>query len=876
MSETDYSSFNEIGLTRQKCLNCGKHFWASTKRKNCGDSDCDRYTFLGAGMVPQPYSVSRMRSKFIDFFKETHGFVKPYPVVPRWREDVLLVNASIYNFQPHVTMGYAKPPENPLVMSQPSIRMMDVDNVGVTGRHLTGFEMMCHDSFNYPDKEVYWKNETISYCNSLLTKSLGIDQANITYTEKPWSGGGNAGNALEVFVGGVEIATLVFMDLRKDRNGTTQIDGDYYSPMELKIVDTGYGLERMTWLSKSKGTIYEAVYPELVSHLIDKAEVRELPEEYLMQYLDLAIHSNPYNEREVISQTTGLLSKKFPHFKEREFLESLTKMRSVWSLADHSRSLLFMLSSYVIPSNVKVGYLARMLIRRSLRHFQNLGIKEDLGELLELQYASYKDIIGSFDFDFSNILLERERSKYEEVLKSGTALVHRIVDKKGKLSQDDFRQLYESHGIPYETISQIVKEKTGETPEYRPIPVKETIEQVEVKDVPSIEKYDTRALYYDDTSIREFTAIVIQSGKDFVVLNQTAFYPEGGGQPYDTGFLYYGSRKFSVRAVQKINGTIVHWVDGKIPEKVRVRGEIDNDRRDRLMVSHSSTHLLLAATRKVLGPHIWQSGVQKGTDYSRLDVTHYEKISDEDIRKIEKLCLELIKAGKKISVRMIEWNLALKKYGFGLFQGGVPLSSKLRVVEIEDTDAEGCGGTHLKSTSEIGMIKIVKVESIQEGIQRIIFASGIGALEYTQKLHDFYSSTIPALASGIDTASQKFAKVFESYLENRKRYGKTLDELADLLILTAERKLENGIEYFTGKAEISEDLIPLLVPRVKKIGSPLMVISKKSGSRILTLISDREDARKLLFDIMGKNKVVSGNSRIASLNLGSADEKLIS
>ncbi|EQD50705.1 protein containing Alanyl-tRNA synthetase, class IIc, partial [mine drainage metagenome] len=127
--------------------------------------------------------------------------------------------------------------------------MNDIDQVGVTGRHLTSFEMLCHDSFNREGKEIYWKEDTVRYCNSFLTGPLGINQNLITYKEKPWSGGGNAGNALEVFVLGLEVATLVFMDMSENENGEFEVDGKKYSPMGQRIVDTGYGLERLVWLS---------------------------------------------------------------------------------------------------------------------------------------------------------------------------------------------------------------------------------------------------------------------------------------------------------------------------------------------------------------------------------------------------------------------------------------------------------------------------------------------------------------------------------------------------------------------------------------------------------------------------------------------------
>ena len=156
----------------------------------------------------------------------------------------------------------------------------------------------------------------------------------------------------------------------------------------------------------------------------------------------------------------------------------------------------------------------------------------------------------------------------------------------------------------------------------------------------------------------------------------------------------------------------------------RVKGYIDYTRRKQLMIHHSATHLLLGIMRKYFGEHVWQSGVKKDINESRIDITHYRKITLEDIRHIEDMCMEAIEQDRKITVSNVSWNPAIEKYGFRLFEGGVPVSSKIRIVTIDGIDSEGCGGTHLDSTAPIGFIKIMKVETLQEGIQRITFSAG--------------------------------------------------------------------------------------------------------------------------------------------------------
>ncbi len=172
-----------------------------------------------------------------------------------------------------MTSGLVPPPANPLVISQPCIRLTDVAAVGRSGRHLSTFEMMAHHAFNRPkeDDTVYWIDQCVRYCDEMLVGEFGISPAELTYVENPWSGGGNAGPALEVIVGGLELATLVFMNLEEHEEGRIEIKGLRYREMDLQIIDTGYGLERFCWAAAGTSTIYDAIYPESVNWLKDLA-----------------------------------------------------------------------------------------------------------------------------------------------------------------------------------------------------------------------------------------------------------------------------------------------------------------------------------------------------------------------------------------------------------------------------------------------------------------------------------------------------------------------------------------------------------------------------------------------------------------------------
>ena len=276
MMEKEYleiSYLSDNGFVRRKCKICGKHFWSIKETDVCGDPPCVSYSFIGNPVFKKSMKLDEMREYYLSFFeKRNHARIERYPVVARWRDDIYLTIASIADFQPFVTSGVAPPPANPLTISQPCIRMDDLDSVGRTGRHLTLFEMMAHHAFNNPQKEIYWKNETVEYCTDLLVE-LGVKKEDIIYKEEPWAGGGNAGPCLEALVGGLELATLVFMNLEVHPEGDIEIKGERYRKMDNYIVDTGYGLERFVWASQGTPTVYDAIFPEVIDEIIGNSNV---------------------------------------------------------------------------------------------------------------------------------------------------------------------------------------------------------------------------------------------------------------------------------------------------------------------------------------------------------------------------------------------------------------------------------------------------------------------------------------------------------------------------------------------------------------------------------------------------------------------------
>lgn len=880
-SELDLLFFHENGFRRGKCEKCGSYFWTiSTERKTCGDPACDSYTFIGLKSTGKAYDMNSMRQLFLDFFRDTHGVVEPYPVVPRWRNDVLLVNASIYDFQPHVTSGRVRPPFNPLVMSQPSIRMVDIDIVGNTGRHLTCFEMLCHDAFNTLQQEIYWKDGTVKYCFEFLSGPLAISPGLITFKEKPWSGGGNAGNALEVFIRGVEVATLVFMDMKEDPQGVFEIDGRNYSKMDLRIVDTGYGLERLVWLSQGTSTIYQSVFPDVLNAITRSLSV-DLDNEMLKKVSEISSLLEPFSEKELLTRL----------HKEAETLEEdygkledkFRVYRDIFSLADHTKTITILLSDYVIPSNVKVGYLLRLLIRRSLYLIEKLGTDLSILDLMKLHYKILSGVLKNLDLGFSAKILELESEKYVQMMSKGKSVISRLLEKKGTITAEDLVLLYDSEGLNPEYVSRIAKELKGieiEIPDNIRSMVISSHENTKKEKPPRSEVFPdtyTRPLYYDDPGIREFNALVLYSRGDRIITNQTAFYPEGGGQPSDTGTFRYHGKDIAMIHASKYGRSVIHQLSSPIPENSRIIGKVDSEKRDRHTVHHSATHLLLGTLIRELGPHVWQTGVQKGFSESRIDFTHYEKLRPDQIRKIEQSVFRSIREGHRISVKSIEWNKAISIYGFRLFEGGVPEDSKIRVVEIDGIDAEGCGGTHLKNTSEIGFFKIIKAESIQEGIQRITFCAGEAAFDYVSSIEEAYQSASSKLGTSGVNFNSAIAKLLEENISLRKEKDEAIKSEVNSIINSALTITFKGMELTLveiSKAEMDGLLSKALFSR--KLKNAIVFNPDSLEIKVYSTEGKAMEIGKEITSIMPGVKQLAKTNRFVHLHFEkSQDVKLI-
>jgi alanyl-tRNA synthetase len=788
--------FKEQGFTRKHCPTCGEYFWTqNTKQENCGESTsdgCACYTFLKNPPTQKSHTLPEMREKFLSFFeKHNHTRINPYPVVARWRSDIYLTHASIIDFQPYVTEGTAPPPANPLVIAQPCIRLVDIANTGPTfGRHLTIFEMGGHHAFNYPDREVYWKDQTVRYHHEFVTDVLGVKSDEVTYKEDVWVGGGNAGPDVECIIRGLEVATLVFMQYKV-------LNGEFVK-LPIRTVDTGYGLDRFAWLSQGVPSCFHAVYGELLDKVFDMAGLK-VDDELLFsvaKYSGLVSVDKTANRLEARRKVAKLVD-----VDVDELDKVLIPVENAFAVADHTKCLSFMLSEGIVPSNIHEGYLARLLFRRVYRLLRSLNMDvERLYDIVDMQIDYWSKDYPHIKTMRDEILemLKVEEEKFEDTLKRGEGMVKRIAaELKAKLvnrlPEAKLSELYDSHGLPPEIVKEVAEAEgvAVEVPEdfyaliaNRHMQADKPVEEegkAEAALEAAVEKLPlTEQMYYANAYIKEFDAEVLKivSGK-YVVLNRTCFYPEGGGQPADHGFLVFGDVKVEVVHVQKAGRVIVHEIKGSVAprEGDAVKGVLDWDKRYTLMKAHTATHLVNGAARRVLGEHVWQHGTQKGVESTRLDISHYRRLTPEEIHKIETLANQAVLADMPVTTVWMPRSEAESKYGFRLYQGGAVPGKDIRVVKTGDWDVEACAGTHLKHTGEIGFLKIVYTERIQDGVERLVYAVGLYALKAVQlqeRLLWKVSETLGASLEKLDKTAEKLVKELKEANSEKRKLVKEL------------------------------------------------------------------------------------------------------
>lgn len=850
--------FKDNGFKRFKCSNCSTYFWTQqSDPKNCGDTPCQPYTFIGNPPTKAQYPLDEIRRRFLDYFKKhDHTVISPYPVVARWRDDVYLVGASIFNFQPYVTEGLIAPPANPLVVSQPAIRLTDLDLVGPTnGRHLTMFEMGGAHAFNFPDKQVYWKDETIRLHHDLLTRELlGVHSQEVTYKEHFWSGGGNAGPAVEACVGGLEVSTLVFMQYK--------VQNDQCIALPIKTVDTGYGIERWTWLSQGTPSGFHSIYPTFIDDIAESADLKVdhnllAASTTLSSQLDLETTQHRVEARKMLAQNYDM--------DWGDLDRILTAVEEIYAIIDHTKTLAFVLSEGVIPSNVEEGYLARLLARRTIRMLRKLHLDDEILLTItdkQIQYwgQEFPQLVKMKEEILDALNVETE--KYHRTIQRGIVTLEKmtqhLTDQKiASIPTDMLIQLYDSHGLDPDTVQELAQNVKVSPPDdfysqvaQRHLTTTKPEESPELqqlkRDVETIPP--TKMLYYDDVEMTCSTSKVLKVlEQGYVILDQTCFYPEGGGQVADYGNLKQDTKIYPVVDVQKVNNVILHKVEGAPPKPgTYVEGEIDWDRRVSLMRHHTATHILIGAARRLLGDHAWQTGAQKDVSKSRLDITHHRHLTLDEVNRLEEMARDVIAQNIPVDALWMPKEEAEKQYGYRIYQGGVVPGKKLRIIKVGDWDVEACGGTHCARTGQVGVLKILGVEHPQDGVERLIFSTGSQALTYIQDTYKLVGELSAILEVPPDKLPQAVTKLIEREKELDKKLTRFIRESSaekaevllqkmvpiDAIKLVVEELTEVSEEEAT---EISDQLI-------KRDSSAVVVLAFQRGKTARILVSVGEKA----------------------------------
>ncbi len=905
----DLAVFHENGFVRKQCTITSLWFWTTDDdRVTCGDTTEDEYSFIGAPLI-QGYPMrgkalkDAMRETFLNFFEEReHTRVNPYPVLARWRDDIHLTIASIADFQPHVTSGEVEPPANPLTISQPCIRLTDVDAVGRSGRHLTTFEMMAHHVFNRPDegRMFYWMEECVRFCHDLLTDALGIDANEITYVENPWCGGGNAGAAVEVIVGGLELATLVFMNMEEHPEGDVELKGDRYREMPLQIIDTGYGLERFCWAAAGTPTIYESIYPESTAWLKDLAQFSTITAQWPdldldallgeMSRLNGIMNIEPGVDAEQLRSTfLRRLAERGVEVTGEQFSAVTEPLAKIYAIPDHLHALCNMLGDGLVPSNAKAGYLARMLARRTLRLRDELNLTVSLADLAQhhievnLGGATMKQthagLLG---------ILELEEARYGEMLRKGGNVINTQLKQLPKdaerIPDETLFNMNDSHGLAPEMAVNLARNagwtsvsvRTGfaaEMAERHAKIAKKAAQSVEAKpfvgEIPSLPA--TQLLFYDDVQQQEFDGSVLAClpliGEDMpegathaIILDKTCFYPEGGGQEADYGALKTAATQCKVLDTRKIGDHVLHLVDGSFDTGDLVHGSIDWKRRKQLMDHHTAVHIVGGAARQVLGPHIYQAGANKSAEMARLDITHFSRLNRADLDAIEALANEVLVQVQRTEKTELNRKDADKKYGFDLYQGGAPKGSSIRILRIADHDIQACGGTHHDEPGQIGSIRIVRSAAVQDGVERLHIVAGQAALDYAHEQDQILRqiSELYGVPNGdLARTSERF---YTEWKEQRKRIETLEAEIVRLRTSGggSDSQELDGVRIVIMEAHGNlKKMTKMLKELTLDAAKPTLAVlgSKEGGGKIMiavtenTIASERYNAVDLLKEI---------------------------
>lgn len=796
---------------------------------------------------------NQIREAFINFFKDKHEHtvVESSSLIPN-NPTVLLTTAGMLQFIPYY-LGLEKPPFNPprATSCQKCARAggkdSDIENVGRTPRHHTFFEML--GNFAFGD---YYKKEIIPWSWDFVTNYLHLDPARLWITIyenddesfKIWTedvgvapervirkgkkdnfwgppgATGSCGPCSEIHYDlgedlkcsddcgiatcecdrWVEIWNLVFTELFQDEEGNQ-------SPLEKKNVDTGMGLERIAMVVQGKRSTFDT---DLLMPIVNK-----------------------------VCEITGA------KYKENEKTDI-----SIRIITDHARCVTFMINDGVIPGNEGRSYVLRMILRRALRHGKILGTELPfLYKIVDTVIENYKGAYPDLERNAQKIkdTIKKEEERFKVTLDRGYKLLEDLMVDNQNINGDDAFKLYDTFGFPLELTVEIAAEKGlsvdidgfNRAMKEQKERAKAATQKISLTDdliyVNIENKYGaTNFTGYEETECSEakiVETVEVDGGFTDVILDKTPFYAECGGQIGDTGIIENENLKAVVLNTFKVNHLFVHRVkviNGEITIGETVCAKIDKERRQNITIHHSNAHLLQAALVKVLGNEVKQAGSQVEETRTRFDFSFSRAMTREEIIKVENLMNKWISENHQQITKVMDVQEAINAGATALF--GEKYEDKVRMVSIGDVSKELCGGTHVNSTGEIRLTKIISESAIAAGTRRIEAVCGNTALAYLSEKADEVDKLSHMLKIPHTELVEKVEKISEENKLLQSEINKLKEEAAVAKVQTFLSKAE---DITGGKLFISKiDGLPVMFmkPAIEKINSKL-------GNSIIILVS---------------------------------------
>jgi len=811
------------------------------------------------------FTSAKVRQLFIDFFKEKGHKVEPSAsLVPKDDPSLLWINSGVATLKKYFDGRVI--PENPrIVNAQKAIRTNDIENVGYTARHHTFFEML--GNFSIGD---YFKKEAIEWAWEFLTSDqwIGFDESRLSVTVHPeddeaydiwlkdiglakeriirleenfWDIGegpsgpnseifydrgekyGNDPNDPELYPGGenaryLEIWNLVFSQFNHNPDNT-------YTPLPKKNIDTGMGLERIVSVIQDVPTNFET---DLFMPIIKKTE-----ELATVAYGDQPEGSTAYKV-----------------------------------IADHIRTVSFAVGDGALPSNEGRGYVLRRLLRRAVRFAKEIGIEkpfmfelvETVGEIMQ---DFYPEVLKQKDFIASIVKAEEER--FHETLNDGLEMLTEIMEKEKEKGNTVFPgvevfRLYDTYGFPKELTEEYVQgegftideagfNKEMEKQRERARNAREKVDSMQVQDsIFSDIELDSTFVGYDrlevETTIETIISdknVVESAKKDehvFLFLKETPFYAESGGQIADNGWIYTNNASAYVEDVQKTpKGQHIHRVritEGELYQNDQVKAIVEKSFRSKIIKNHTATHLLHQALKDVLGDHVNQAGSLVSPDRLRFDFSHFNPVSEEELKEIEHIVNEKIWTSIPLFIDHKKLEEAKQMGAMALF--GEKYGDIVRIVQIGDYSLELCGGCHVRNTSEIGLFKIVSESGIGAGTRRIEAVTSEAAYELlSEKL-----SLLEQAAKLVKTNEEKLPERIEGLFQDMKLIQKENESLsAKLSNLEAAKILDkaemiNGIQVLAEEVHVKDmNQLRNMVDELKpKLGSGVILLAAKNNGKV--------------------------------------------